>query len=147
MAAEALGVVASVLAIATAALQLSQSTYEIISSFRSQRKDVEEIQSDLSALNIVLELTREQAKGTSNDDRLKSLRGPLLCCQTILQEIHDMLKQSTKHSKDNRESVRTWLNLRHREKSFTDAKQRLSSYKSTLIIAIDSLNMYVPESG
>ncbi|KAK5069368.1 hypothetical protein LTR51_008618 [Lithohypha guttulata] len=139
--AKVLGVGSSVLAIVTVALQLSKSSYETITGFRSQRKDVEEIQGDLSALVVVLELVREQAEGSPDDGRLKPLCDPLQCCQTILQEIHDMLEQCTKHSKDHRESVRTWLNLRYRAKSFNDAKQRLSSYKSTLTIAFNSINM------
>lgn len=141
--AEVLGGVSSVLAIATAALQLSKSTYETISSFRSQRQDVTDIQVDLAALAVVLELVREQAENIPNSRYLGALRGPLSGCQTILQDIYDSLAKCTKHTKDHRESVRTWLKLRFREKSFTDAKERLSSYKATLCIAFDTINLYV----
>jgi hypothetical protein len=33
------------------------------------------------------------------------------------------------------------LKMRYREKSFDDMKKRLSSYKTTLIIAFQSINM------
>lgn len=140
---EVLGAVASVLGIATAALQLSQSSYELIDSFRSQRKDVHEIQDDLRGLIAVLQTICEQARDANNDDKLRVLGGPLQCCRSITQEMYDMLQQCTKHAKDHRESVRTWLSLRYREKSFDDARQRLSSYKSTLTIAFDSINLYI----
>lgn len=141
--AEVLGVVSSVLAIATVALQLSKSTYETISSFRSQRQDVTAIRTDLSALAVVLELVCEQARGSPNEQCLQVLREPLSGCQSILQDIHDSLAQCTKHATDGRDSLRTWLKLRHREKSFTEAKERLSSYKATLCIAFDTMHLYV----
>lgn len=136
-----LGVVSSVLAIATVALQLSKFAYETISSFRSQRQDVHDIQTDLATLTGVLELVHEQAKASPSDGRLEALRGPLSGCQTILRDIHESLAQCTRHAKDQRESVRTWLKLRYREKSFVEAKERLSSYKATLCIAFDTMSM------
>ena len=53
-----------------------------------------------------------------------------------------MLNACTKHAKDNRDSIRDWLNMQYREKSFEDVKQRLASYKSTLSIAFASINIY-----
>ena len=141
--AEVLGAVSSVLAIATVTLQLSKSAYETISSFRSQRQDVSDVQSDLATLAGVLEFVGEQAKASPNDRRLEALRGPLSCCQTIVQDIHESLAQCTRHAQDQRGSVRTWLKLRYHEKGFVEAKERLSSYKATLCIALDTMNMYV----
>lgn len=140
---EVLGAFASVITIAAVAFELCTSSHNIISSFQSQRKDVKEIQSDLGALIAILELIQQRGRGsaTCNDDTLEPLRGPLQCCQAVVQEIHDMLKKCTQHSKDGRESVRTWLNLQYRGKGFTDAKQRLASYKSTLAIAFDLMRM------
>lgn len=105
--AEVLGVVSSVLAIATVALQFSKSSHEIISSFRSQYQDVKDVQTDLANLASILEHVRIQAEGSLNDQRLEVLRGPILYCRTILQDIHESLIQYTKHAKDHRKSVRT----------------------------------------
>lgn len=139
--AEVLGAVSSVLTIATVTLDLSRSAYNIVTSFESQRKDVDEIRSDLSTLTVILGQIQQQVEGLPDDGRLQPLREPLQCCQAISQEIHDMLEKCMRHSKDKRESVRTWLKLRYREKGFTDAKQRLASYKSTLAIAFDTMKM------
>lgn len=141
--AEVVGAVASVLTIATVALDLSRSTYNIVTSFQSQRKDVDEIKSDLSTLTMILGEIQQQVGSSPDDGRFEPLRKPLQCCQAILQEIHDTLEKCTRHSKGKRESVRTWLNLRYREKGFNDAKQRLASYKSTLAIAFDTMTMCV----
>lgn len=140
--AEVLGVVSSVLAIATVAVQLSISTYETIASFRSQRQDIQDVQSDLAALTVVLEHILKQGEATPDDQRFETLKVPLSCCEKILREIHESLAECTRHAKDHRDSVRTWLKLHYREKSFNEAKERLSSYKATLCVAFDTMNMY-----
>ncbi|BCR85775.1 uncharacterized protein ACHE_21233S [Aspergillus chevalieri] len=57
--------------------------------------------------------------------------------------MREMLNACTKRSAEGRESVRDWLNMRYREKSFEDMKQRLASYKSTLSITFESINIRV----
>jgi len=64
------------------------------------------------------------------------------CCTTTCQEMREMLDECTKHAKDGWDSVRDWLNMQYRERSFQDMKQRLASYKSTPSIAFASINMY-----
>ncbi len=55
--------------------------------------------------------------------------------------MREMLDACTKYSKDGRDSVRDWLNMRYKEKTFEDVKKRLASYKSTLAITFESINM------
>lgn len=74
------GVMSSVLTIATVTLQLSKSSSRPIAGFGSQRKDLADIQDDLSALAVVLELICAQDNGSPCDTRLDPLLGPPLCC-------------------------------------------------------------------
>jgi hypothetical protein len=55
--------------------------------------------------------------------------------------MREMLDACKTHSKDGQASVRDWLKRQYREKSFDDMKNRLSSYKTTLAIAFQSINM------
>ena len=141
--ADPLSVTSSVLAIATVAFQLSKSTYTTISSFRSQRQDVQAIQSDTAALAFVLELICRQIEKSPKDKHFDALKEPVLCCTTILKDIHDCLAECTRHAKNERDSVRTWLKLQFREKTFAEMKERLSSYKNTLCVAFDTINLCV----
>ena len=52
-----------------------------------------------------------------------------------------MLDTCTAYSKDGQASVREWLKMRYREKSFEDMKSRLSSYKTTPVIDFQSINL------
>lgn len=141
--AELIGVAASVIGIVTAALQFSKLSHEAVSSFQSGRRDIRDIQDDLSGLITVLEAIYAQQSANLNSDKLQPLKEPLTCCKNITQEIHNALEKCTKHSKDHRESVRTWLKFQYHGKSFEDAKQRLASYKATLSIALVTVNLCV----
>jgi hypothetical protein len=119
----------------------SKSLYEAISSFKSQRKTVKDILTNLESLVAVLSSIREQAQRSSEVARLEPLREPLNCCATTCQEILEMLDTCRAHSKEGRDTVRDWLNMRYKEKTFEDVRKRLVSYKSTLTIAFESINM------
>jgi hypothetical protein len=140
--AEAIGAASSILALTIFAYNTSKSLYEAVSSFRSQRRTIQDVQTDLGSLVAVLGLIREQAQGSEDDTKFEPLRQPVQCCTTTCQDMQEMLNECTKHAKDGRDSIRDWLNMQYHEKSFQDMKQRLASYKSTLSIAFASINMY-----
>ena len=129
------------LALTIFAYDTSKSLYEAVSSFKSQRKTIKDIQGDIGSLLTVLESIRKQIKTPQDADKFESLRQPLSCCLKTCQEMREMLDACTAHSKDGKDSVRDWLNMQYHEKSFGDMKQRLASYKSTLSIAFESINM------
>jgi hypothetical protein len=74
-------------------------------------------------------------------ERLEPLRALLTRCATICDELCDILNEFTSHSKDNQINIRDWLKMRYRGKSFEDMKNRLASYKSTITIALQSIDM------
>jgi hypothetical protein len=141
--AEAVGLASGILTLVVFAFNTSKSLYEAVSSFKSQRKAVKDFQTDLESLLIILSSIREQAQRSSEVARLEPLRVPLDCCATTCAEMREMLVACTAHSKEGRDSVRDWLNMRYKEKTFEDVRKRLASYKSTLNIAFESINMSV----
>jgi hypothetical protein len=136
-----IGEASALLALIVFAFQTSKSLYDEVSSFKSKRKTIKDVLDDLDALNTMLETIRGQAQRSQEVERLEPLREPLKCCTAICQEMREMLDACTTHSKEGRDSVRDWLNMRYKEKTFEDVKKRLASYKSTLTIAFESINM------
>ncbi|KAF7505952.1 hypothetical protein GJ744_012394 [Endocarpon pusillum] len=139
--AEAVGAASGVLALTVFAFKASKSLFEAVSSFRSQRRTIQDIETDLGALVAVLNLIIQQAQGSGNDSKLEPLREPVKCCTKTCQEMQEMLDACTRHAKDNRDSIRDWLHMRYHEKNLQDNKQRLASYKSTLNIIFASMNI------
>ena len=136
-----IGEASALLALIVFAYDTSKSLYEEVSSFKSQRKTIKDVLADLDSLNTVLETIRGQAQQLQKVEILEPLRGPLKCCTATCQEMRETLDICITHSKESRNSIRDWLNIRYKEKTFEDVKKRLTSYKSTLTIAFESINM------
>ena len=139
--AEAVGLASGLLTLTVSAYKTSKSLYEAVSSFKSQRKTIKDIQADLNSLVTVLGKINEQIQSSQDVESLESLRQPVSCCDLTCNEMHKMLDACTTHAKDGRDSVRDWLSMRYHEKSFEDMKQRLASYKSTPSIAFELVMM------
>lgn len=139
--AEAIGLTSGLLTLTMAAYQTSKALHEAISSFRSQRKTIKDLQADSESLTTVLEQIRERIQNGQDTKRLEVLRQPVYYCLKVCQELHEMMDACTIHTTDDRQSVRDWLNMQFRGKSFEEIKQRLSSYKSTLSVAFGLTTM------
>ena len=139
--AEAVGFASALLALIEFAFKTSKSLYETISSFRSQRQTIKETLADLNALITVLTTIRERAQQPTEAAKLEPLRQPVDCCAQTCKEMRGMLDACTRHSSDGQASVRDWLKMQYREKSFDAMKKRLSSYKTTLVVAFQAINM------
>jgi Fungal N-terminal domain of STAND proteins len=138
--AEPIGVASGILALTIFAYNTSKTLYEAVASFKSQRKTITDLQADLGSLIVVVNSIRDQVQASRETDKFEPLRQPLQCCATICQEMRGMLSICTAYGKGNRDSVRDWLNMQYREKSFEDMKKRLGSYQSTLCIAFALMN-------
>lgn len=139
--AEAVGLASALLSLTIFAYNTSKSLYEAVSSFKSQRKAIRDLQTDLTSLVSVLESICKQAQNSQDVERLEPLHQPLEFCSATCQEMHEMLDTCTRHSREGGDSVRDWLKMRYHEKSFEDMRQRLASYKSTLSITFDLINV------
>jgi len=139
--AEAIALTSSILAIATFSFRTTTLLYEEIQCLESQRKTVTDLHEEIGSLNAALSSLTDQLKDHNNDLRFEPLRNSLYNCAKTCEELGEMLTVCTSHSKEGKDSVRDWLKMRYRGKSFDDIKQRLLAYKSTLIVAHDSVNL------
>jgi aspartate oxidase len=139
--AEAIGAASGVLTLTIFVFKASKSLLEAVSSLKSQRRTIRDIQTDLEALVAVLDSIRQQVQASENDSKFEPLREPMKCCTKICQEMQEMLNMCTRHAKDGHDSVRDWLKMRYHEKSLEDIKQQLASYKLTLSVTFASINM------
>ena len=139
--AEVVGLAAGLLALTTAAYQTSKALHEAVSSFRSQRKTIKDLQADSESLTAVLKQIQEQIQNAQDIGQLETLRQPVYHCMQACREMREMIDACTAHTTDVRQSVRDWLNMQFRGKSFEEMKSRLSGYKSTLSIAFNLTTM------
>lgn len=105
---EAIGAASSVLALVIFAYDTSNSLYEAVYSFKSQRRIIKDLQTDLVSLIAVLDLIRQQTRESEDDTKFEPLREPVKCCATICQEMQETLNACNKHAKDGKEEPR-WL--------------------------------------
>ncbi|EXJ81503.1 hypothetical protein A1O1_07720 [Capronia coronata CBS 617.96] len=135
------GEAASILALATFAYDTSKKLYEVVSSFKSRRTDIQEVQSSLTALVSVLELVQQQILESGDECKYKPLCQPMQCCISTCEDMQKSLDACTQRPNDVHASIRDWLKMQFHGKSFADMKQRLASYQSTLSIAFASVNL------
>jgi len=139
--ADAIELASSLLTLIVFTFNASKSLSEAVSSFRNQRKATKDVLADLDSLITVLGAIRGQAQHSQEIGRLEPLREPLRCCATACREMREMLDAFITHSKEGQDNVGDWLKMRYHEKSFDDMKRRLASYKSTLTITFNLINM------
>jgi Fungal N-terminal domain of STAND proteins len=136
-----ISVTAGLLTLAIFVCNTSKTVYETIESFKDRRKAVRDVQDELKSMVTVLDKIQEQAQRQHDIDRLEPLRLPLICCADVCQELQGRFDVCTKHSTKNHSSVRDWIKIQYRGKSFDDMKNRMASYKSTLSLAFDIINL------
>ncbi|KAJ6088412.1 hypothetical protein N7486_009673 [Penicillium sp. IBT 16267x] len=135
------GEASAILTLTIFAFDASKSLYEAISRFKSQRKTIQDLRSDLISLTNVLTSVHTQAQSPEEAKRLEPLRQPIDCCWRICQELHETLPASEKQSAWGRDKLQAWLKVEYHGKSIEDMKQRLASYKSTLCINFDLIHL------
>ncbi|KAL6902434.1 hypothetical protein GGI43DRAFT_339033 [Trichoderma evansii] len=129
-----------VLALLTSAIQAGKTLHETIQSFRNYERTIRDLRSELESLIQVLESLK--AVVTDEGPIVSMLKLPVLCCHQTCQEFNAIIIKSTKHTTDSsRTSFRDWAQIRYLGGDIRDFKDTLSSYKSTIAIALGSLNM------
>ncbi|CEJ62504.1 hypothetical protein PMG11_11001 [Penicillium brasilianum] len=140
MAEAAVGLASAILTLTIFTFDTGKSLYEVLSSFRSQKKGIRDLKTELSSLLSIVATIREDVERSKEAERFEPLRQPLENCSITCREIREMLDACTIHSNGESDSVRDWLSLRFHERSFEEMKHRLSSYKSTLNICFELIN-------
>lgn len=142
--AEALGITSAILAIVEFAFETSITLYEQISSLKSHVETVSNLQFDLGALTALLQTLQVQlgAEGATCDDaRLEPIKAPLLESGKACKALAEMLKSCAADASSKREIAKKWLRMQYKGKSIDETRSLLASYKSTLAIALDIVNL------
>lgn len=145
MVAEALGVTSAILAIVEFAFVTSKALYQQLSSLESHVDTVSNLKSDLSALTTLLGTLQGQLEADSiaqaSEKRLEPIKAPLLETGKACKELALLLDSCTVGSSSHREVVKKWLKMQYKGKNIDETRALLASYKSTLAISLQIVNM------
>jgi hypothetical protein len=150
MAAEALGLTASVISIATLAYDSSKRLYDIITGIQQAPKTLSDLRADLTAVQQLLQSLTSTLEGTNDtalSDGLRTflqdLNPSIEACKTACDEFAARLTKITSHSREGNLSLIDKVQLQLKEKDITIFKYRLGSHKSTINVALVLANLYV----
>ncbi|KAL7945401.1 hypothetical protein V8C42DRAFT_345007 [Trichoderma barbatum] len=134
-----LGMSSGVPALLLGAIQAGKSLQETIQSFRNYERTIRDLRSELESLIGVLESLKTVV--ADEGPMMSMLKLPVLNCHQTCQEFNAVIIKCTKHSDGARASFRDWAQIRYMGGDIRDFKDMLAGYKSTISIALGSLNM------
>ena len=138
--AEAIGLAAGLLALATFAFQSSVTLRNTIQSFQSHPKRVRDLIEELEALSGVLGPLIETVNATTDVD-LSPLDLPLLRCGHACKEFEQELLKCSSRSGGSRTSFRDWAKLRYMGDDIDNFRRLLAGYKLTIAVALIDVNL------
>lgn len=139
--AEVIGIASGIVALTSFAFQSSVSLYQVVDSFKTNRKNIRALKDELEALEAVLKSLREATANSIID--IPALKLPLYRCGQACREFEAVIVKCTTHSGGTRTSFRDWAKLRYMGDDVLGFKEMLAGYKSTISIALADANLYV----
>jgi hypothetical protein len=139
--AEAIGVTAGLVGIATFAFQISKEVYYLVESIQKAPQTIRELKSELVALDPILSSIQELV--TSDASKFEDIRYPLHQCGMVCFHLRSLIRQCTTHSANSTISARDWVKMQYKGKTIDGYKSQLASYKATIGIALGTFNLYV----
>jgi Fungal N-terminal domain of STAND proteins len=139
--AEAIGVTASLIGIATFAFQLSKEVYDLVDGIHKAPQTIRELKSELVALDPILNSIQQLV--TSNVSKFEDIRYPLYQCGMVCFHLRSLIRQCTEHSASGTRSARDWVKMQYKGKTIDGYKGQLASYKATIGIALSTFTLYV----
>jgi septal ring factor EnvC (AmiA/AmiB activator) len=137
--AEVVGTLSAIIPLVTLAFQSSITLYQTVQSLQSRDKVIRELRQELEALQDVLRALGESIRDFEVD--LTVLEQPLKRCNKACGEFNALIMKCTSHSTQEQNSKRDWIRLRYMGGDITNFKDMLSSYKSTISIALAYANL------
>ena len=138
--AEAIGVTAGLLGIATFAYQLSKEVCDLVDSILKAPRTIRDLRSELIALEPILSSI---CKVVTNDEaKFEDIRYPLHQCGMVCYHLRTIIQQRTGRSGDGTIGARDWVKLQYRGKTIDGYKSQLAAYKATIGIALNLFTLY-----
>ncbi|KAM0235336.1 hypothetical protein ACHAP5_009731 [Fusarium lateritium] len=139
--AEIIGLLSSLLTLATAAHKSVINVKQIIESFRTLPRQSRELLSELAELSAVLK-DLSQAPGGDIEVDLSALRVTLEQCSHSCEDFERELKACSSRSSQDRTSFRDWAKLTYRGGDGIEGfRQQLIGYKSTIVVVLSFANL------
>ncbi|KAG4271268.1 hypothetical protein FPRO04_11191 [Fusarium proliferatum] len=148
MAAEVVGLAASVITIADVAYKSSKRLYELIDGFQTASKTLSDLHTDLSSLEQLLQ-SLKNVLGNTDDESLSDemrkclqhLKPSMVACYEVCDDFSAKVMQITSHSTENHVSWRDKLQLQFEEKGIQAFQFRLTAHKTTINIVLGLVNI------
>lgn len=134
-----LSIASGSIAIVTAAVQSSKVLYQAIQSFKGHSRSVRQLRDELEALGGVLRSL--EVFSESDPSVIVPLKLPLTQCAKACVEFRELIVKCTKHSRDEKTSLRDWAKLTYMGNDVNGFTAMLSGYKSTIAIALADANL------
>lgn len=140
-----IGVAASIVGIATAAVQSAQLLHTTIENIKDAPKAVQSVKVDLQSLTSVLHNLQSACRSDEHQITLSSeVEAAVENCKTACEDFQTLLGRWTKHSTEDKTFwTERWRVGLFGHERITTFKGRLSDYKSTLTVALSTATMYV----
>ncbi|KAF2458146.1 hypothetical protein BDY21DRAFT_371041 [Lineolata rhizophorae] len=143
--AEALGITASVIAVAGLAYSSSQKLYQSLSDLHEAPETISGLKTDVGTLSDTIHSLKQKLNDEVSDDSLSDeqkanltqIQPALKACCDACNQFQDKIKKLTSHSKDGTISRRDKAKLLFEKAKIGAFQSQLNSYKSTLAIALE----------
>jgi hypothetical protein len=140
--AEAIGVTSGLLTLAAFAFKSSVTLYQTVQSFQNHPEAVQDLLRELEALQGALRSLTETV-GAAKEADLSALNLPLKRCGTACHDFEQRLLSCASQSGSARANFRAWARLRYLGDDVDSFRRTLAGYKSTILIAITDVTLYV----
>jgi hypothetical protein len=137
--AEVIGITSGVLALAGFGVQSGQALIQTLQSFRSSKKNVRELKTELESLVNVLQSVQKACGET--DAGYPALKLPVLECDKACKEFNAYITKIAPRSDRDRRSFRDWASITLRGDSIDAFKYKLAANRSTMTIALADANL------
>ncbi|KAJ5647982.1 hypothetical protein N7490_004354 [Penicillium lividum] len=138
--AEVIGIASGLAGLVSLALESSQTLFRTVKSLRNREKSIRDLRDALQDLNEVLNILRESISAAPfpNSGILERSLGR---CFKACNDFNALIMSCSKHSNDDRFSIRDWAKLRYMGEDVVGFQTMISGYKSTINIALVYANM------
>jgi hypothetical protein len=138
-----LSVTAGIIAVAGLAYSSSKALYEFISTIQDAPQVFQELNQYIAALSQVLDALKTDLNGRgtrlseSQIACLQAAKPTLEGCDLACKDFKTKIEGLTTHSHDGRRSFRDSMKLHFQNKSITDFRISLASWKESLALVLD----------
>jgi hypothetical protein len=136
--ADPLSITASVLAVATTAVQSVKSLNDTVSRYKGRDRTLQRLQNELQDVSGILDSLKEVVQAEASISAL--LKGPVSRCSKVCQEFEQSMLSFSEKSKT---GIRDWAKLEFMRGDINEFIDTISGYKSTIAVGLGIITLSV----